>query len=401
MKVANGIFAHRRSKTTFKTRAVSKIESALKGADFVFISVLPGPLRMFINDLEIPAKYGVMQSVGDTTGPGGLSRAMRIVPTYVRFAEQIMTHCPDAWVINYTNPMTLCTSALYAAAPQIKAFGCCHEVFGTQAALAARVHEFLKVPQPHRREIKLEISGVNHFTFATEAHWNGVDLFPLVEKWMAQKGRFADQTKWSQEKKAKGNWFGSQWLIATDMYRRFGALGAAGDRHLAEFVPWYLSSEDVLHRWGVLLTPPSYRLGVYQPRSKKPDLVPRPSDEEGVKQMTALLGLADLDTNVNVPNRGQCPDLPVGAMVESYAAFRRNKLSPISTKPLPKGAAAQVRRVIDQQQLILEASMNKDIDMAFQGLLSDALIRMPTDRAWQMFGELNRANRAMLRGWKI
>jgi len=121
----NALFAHPDAQTTFRMTVSKTSEEALRGADFVFLSIQPGPIQMFANDLDIPAKYGIVQTVGDTTGPGGISRALRTIPTYEAYAQQIAHYCPDAWVINYTNPMTLCTATLYAAFPDIKAFGCC------------------------------------------------------------------------------------------------------------------------------------------------------------------------------------------------------------------------------------------------------------------------------------
>jgi alpha-galactosidase len=402
------VFAHPDARTTFEVKAYQSAAEALAGADFVFLSILPGPMWMFANDLDIPAKYGILQTVGDTTGPGGISRSLRSVPIYVDYAHQIMEHCPGAWVINYTNPMTLCTSAFYAAEPQIKAFGCCHEVFGTQARLAHLVAQAFDVPRPDRREIDTEIAGVNHFTFATAARWNGIDLYPLVERYVQQDGFWDDLTGWALEQQAQGNWFHSQGRIAFDYYRRFGALGAAGDRHLAEFVPWYLVSEANLQRYGVILTPSSYRMGTWSPPPGTPPRPPRVDDgrlhhtgEEGVDQMLALLGVQALDTNVNLPNRGQLPDLPLGAIVETNAQFRKGSLAPVVPKPLPSGVRNLVRRVIDVQQMTLQAAVERDVDLAFQALLLDPLCQISVDEAWAMFRELLQANKELLPGFKI
>jgi alpha-galactosidase len=319
-----------------------------------------------------------------------------------------MQYCPNAWVINYTNPLTLCTAALYAAEPQIKAFGCCHEVFGAQWRLADLVRQYLHVPLPPRQQIKTDVAGVNHFTFATAAQSNGVDLFPLIEQHIQQEGFWSDQTAWALERKAQGQWFDSHWRIALDFFRRFGVLGAAGDRHLVEFVPWYLVSEENLHRYGVILTPSSYRLGTWRPPqgAPMPPAAPasesaslRQSDEEGVGQMLALLGGEPLDTNVNAPNRGQIPELPLDVVVETNAQFRQDSLSALSPKPLPAPVLSLVRRVVEVQQLTLEAAVRKDRHLAFQALLLDPLCRIAVDKAWAMFCELLEANRAMLPGW--
>jgi alpha-galactosidase/6-phospho-beta-glucosidase family protein len=404
------IYGHPDARTTFQVRACHALPEALDGADFVFMSILPGPMPMFANDLDIPARYGILQTVGDTTGPGGISRALRSVPSYVDYAHQIMAHCPDAWVINYTNPMTLCTSALYAAEPAIKAFGCCHEVFGTQEMLTTIVEQYLDVPRPERHEIHTDVAGVNHFTFATTARWNGIDLYPFLEE-HASRPEFWDweaAAAWAREQKARGNWFRSRSMIALDFLRHMGVLGAAGDRHLAEFVPWYLVSEENVHRYGIILTPSSYRLGTWQPpegvsaivhRRESEEMRLEASGEEAVEQMLALLGIAPLDTNVNLPNRGQIPDLPLGAVVETNAQFRKDSLSPVVPKPLPAAVQALVRRVVEVQRMTLQAALHKDKDVAFQALLNDPLCHIPVDRAWDMFGELLAANRAMLPGW--
>jgi alpha-galactosidase len=224
-------------------------------------------------------------------------RALRSVPVKAHYAHLVMKYCPRAWVINYTNPMTLCTAAFYAAEPRIKAFGCCHEVFGTQGFLSGLVQKWYGVRRPKRHEIVLDIAGVNHFTFATAASWRGRDLFPRLRRMVAARGAFADKTSAARARKKKGQWFGSEKLIALDFFRRFGALGAAGDRHLAEFVPWYLGSEKELHRWGVVLTPYAWRLARGR-RGRRSTTYSRatlnPSGEEGVAQMMALLGLQEL-----------------------------------------------------------------------------------------------------------
>ena len=120
--------------TTCKT-----IGDALTGADFVVISILPGTFDEMESDVHLPERLGIYQSVGDTAGPGGIIRSLRTLPMFVDIANAIKEYCPKAWVINYTNPMTLCVKVLYHTFPEIKAFGCCHEVFGTQKVLTAGI----------------------------------------------------------------------------------------------------------------------------------------------------------------------------------------------------------------------------------------------------------------------
>ena len=162
--------------------AVKEAAEALTGADFVVISILPGTFDEMESDVHTPEKYGIYQSVGDTTGPGGIIRAMRTVPMYEEIAQNIKKYCPDAWVINYTNPMTLCVKTLYRVFPEIKAFGCCHEVFGTQQFLAMVAQKELGIPEIKREDIKINPVAVNHFTWITEATYKNIDLYPCFAK---------------------------------------------------------------------------------------------------------------------------------------------------------------------------------------------------------------------------
>ena len=159
--------------------ATNTLGEALDGADFVVISILPGTFDEMESDVHTPEKYGIYQSVGDTAGPGGVIRALRAIPMFEEIAKAIAAHCPKAWVINYTNPMTVLVRTLYRVFPQIKAFGCCHEVFGTQKLLASMVKDRYGIEQIEREEIKVEVTGVNHFTWLTKAQYRNIDLFPL------------------------------------------------------------------------------------------------------------------------------------------------------------------------------------------------------------------------------
>ncbi len=403
-RLSREIFCHRQSRSRFEVKAEARLEDALRGADFVVVSIEPGSTALRRADLEIPAKYGILQTVGDTTGPGGVLRALRCIPLFRQFARAIMQHCPQAWVINYTNPMAVCTAALFAEAPGIKAMGCCHEVFGTQKMLASLVADWFQVPRPPREEVRLDIAGVNHFTWATRISWRGHDLLPRLSEMAGdeetyRKGQVG--AEWALQNDA---WFAGDGLVACDLLRRFGAFGAAGDRHLAEFFPWYLSSEEELHRWGVIRTPYRWRLE----RSKKPaaalgsydrgELLP--SGEEGVQIMEALVGLRALITNVNLPNAGQIADLPRRAVVETYACVRQNEICPLIAGRLPEAAAGFVRRALDEQALTLEAGMTKNRGSALEALMVHPLVQMPYHRVEQMFDEMIEATREMLPGWE-
>jgi alpha-galactosidase len=229
---------------------------------------------------------------------------------------------------------------------------------------------------------------------------------------MKRRGRFADATDYARHNAASGAFWDHRGLVAMDFFRRFGALGAAGDRHLVEFVPWYLAAGEAgLHRWGVVMTPGAYRAGTWKAApGVKPAPDPlavgkgipkrlKPSGEEGVQQMCALLGLSDLDTNVNIPNHGQLPQLPMGAIVETNAQFRHNNLRAIVPTPLPDALAPLVQRVCKVQRLTLEAARECDFGKALQAVLLDPLCRVNPEQAEKLLRELVKANAALLPGW--
>jgi alpha-galactosidase len=356
----------------FIFRAERNIKDALNGADFVVISILPGTFDEMEIDVHAPEKYGVWQSVGDTTGPGGFIRALRTVPMMRRIARAIAEYSPDAYVINYTNPMAVCVDTLYREFPGIKAFGCCHEVFGTQKLLASAVSDILGTEAPDRHEIKVNVTGVNHFTWFTEAHFGDTDLFPVyrnfVDKYY-ESGYLAGSA---------GNWmndyFKSGARVRFDLFRRFGYIAAAGDRHLAEFMDPgdYLASPEQVRGWTFSLTPVSWRKKDLEKRLAKSDRLlsgeepfkKKKSGEEGTRQMAALSGLGSLVTNINLPNTGQIPDLPSGTVVETNALLDNGVLRPLPAGKLPDTIAPLVTRIARENSETVDAAFSLDLSYA-------------------------------------
>ncbi len=393
------------AKSQWRYTVPKTLREALKGANFVVASIQPGPIEMMGSDLEIPKKYGILHTVGDTVGPAGLCRSLRTVLDYVVIAEAVERYCPGAWVINYTNPMTVCTRTLYKVFPQIKAFGCCHEVFSTQSMLADLVEEYYE-KKPARDDIRVNVLGVNHFTWVDKATYDGIDLLELYAKDVRKRGPIRGVP---EEEIAEMDYFAHKGMVTRDLFRRYGILPAAGERHIVEFVPFYLRNERTLHRWGVKCTPYSCRVDRYTrlPKEfrkklagKKPFKLNR-SDEEGIRQIMAVLGMGDLRTNVNLPNVGQIEGLPKDAVVETNAYFTLDSVKPEFAGRLPAGVEALVSRTISNQEIIVEAAMKLDKNLAFQAFLNDPLMSLPTDTAWKMFNEMLRATRAKLPGWKI
>lgn len=204
------------------------LPEALKGADFVIISILPGTFAEMQSDVHAPEAYGVYQSVGDTVGPGGAIRALRSIPMYAEIAAAIRDHAPSAWVINYTNPMSVLTRTLYEVFPGIKAFGCCHEVFGTQSLLAEMLKNMQGIEDVRRQDIQVNVLGINHFTWLDRTSYRGADLFPLYREFAVKYAAegfsgHADKDHWINNSFASAN------RIHFDLFLRFGLIAAAGD----------------------------------------------------------------------------------------------------------------------------------------------------------------------------
>lgn len=388
--------------------AVTELSDALEGADVVVLSIQPGTLEVMGAEIAIAERHGLFFPVGDTTGATGLVRGLRAATIYAGFAEAIATHCPNAWVINYTNPMTICTRTLTRVAPGLKVFGCCHEVHGTRLLLAELVAQHLGVtPRPSLHAIDVNVYGVNHFTWIDRASYQGVDLLDIVRQHIAAPGVQRPYTQ--AEVEAFGSWFVSAEQVKYALFERYGALAAAGDRHLVEFLPGFIRSPETLFRWGIIRTPVSWRIGRMAAAARqthaimagREPLTIQPTGEEGVAQIRALFGLGPIVTNVNVENRGQVANLPLGAVVETNARFDRDEVRPLVAGAIPPGLLPLIARHALNQELIVAAALARDKDMAFHAVYSDPTTNLPIDEAWAMFGELLAASRAYLPGWAI
>lgn len=378
--------------TKWSYHARRTIGEALTGADFVIISILPATFDEMESDVHTPEKYGIYQPVGDTTGPGGIIRALRTIPMIEVIARAIEEYCPKAWVINYTNPMALCVKALYDTFPDIKAFGCCHEVFSVQGLIARAISEATGVEIAERKDIKTNVVGVNHFTWITDARYHNIDANAIYKD-------FVDKHYESGiEKKDPESYFECMHKVKFDLYRRYGVIAAAGDRHLAEFCEggWYLKNDEQIKDWGFVRTPVSYRKADLAERMARSErlrsgeekVVIQNTGEDGVRQIRALLGLCDYTTNVNLPNRGQIPNLPLGIVVETNASFRDDRVDPVFAGEVPEGVWQLVSHAADAQAMVSRAARERDLDLAFKAFANDPLVNLDLPTARKLFDEM-------------
>lgn len=359
------------------------LKDALTGCDFVIISILPGTFDEMESDVHLPERLGVYQSVGDTAGPGGMIRALRTIPMFVTIAEAIKNYSPDAWVINYTNPMTLCVSTLYQIFPKIKAFGCCHEVFGTQKVLKGILEETMDIKNIDRREIHVNVLGINHFTWFDEASYQGIDLFPVYRDYI---DRHFEEGYHEPDKNWANSTFECAHRLKFDLFKRYGLIAAAGDRHLAEFMPGdtYLKDPETVKSWKFGLTTVAWRKNELKERQKKSQQLVNgeeeidltPSGEEGILLIKSLCGLKRTISNVNIPNTwNQITNLPADAVVETNAVFSLDSIKPVAAGALPEPILELIQPHIINHQWILEAALTFNRPLVYKAFLHDPLIK--------------------------
>lgn len=361
----------------------SSLKEALTGADFIVISILPGTFDEMAVDVHYPERLGIYQSVGDTAGPGGIMRALRTIPMYVEIANAIKEYSPKAWVINYTNPMSLCVKTLYKVFPEIKAFGCCHEVFGTQKVLKEITEKSLNIADIKREDIIINVLGINHFTWFDHASYKGIDLFPVYRDYIEkhfEEGLNENDRNWANSS------FNCAHRVKFDLFNRYGLIAAAGDRHLAEFMPGdsYLKDPETVKQWKFGLTTVAWRKEDLKKRLEKSNRLVngeeevelKPSGEEGILLIKALCGLERVISNVNIPNKYlQISNLPESAVVESNAVFERDAIRPVIAGALPEGVLKLITPHVENHETTLQAALTCDKSLVFKAFLNDPLVK--------------------------
>ena len=367
----------------WKYETADSLKEALSGADFVVISILPGTFDEMAVGVHMPERLGIYQSVGDTAGPGGMIRALRTIPMFVEIAEAVKEYAPKAWVINYTNPMSLCVKTLYHVFPKIRAFGCCHEVFGTQKVLKGILEDTAGISGIDRKDIHVNVLGINHFTWFDYASYQGMDLFPVYRDYIQnhfEEGYEERDTNWANAS------FACAHRVKFDLFNRYGLIAAAGDRHLAEFMLGneYLNDPETVASSKFGLTTVDWRKADLQNRLAKShrllageeEVELKPTGEEGILLIKALCGLGRVVSNVNVPNTAlQIPNLPAEAVVETNALFERDAIRPVMAGSLPEEVRQLILPHVRNHERILKAALTCDRELVVQAFLDDPLVK--------------------------
>lgn len=358
------------------------LETALRDADVVVVSVSTGGLDAFEVDYQIPQKYGVYHSVGDTVGPAGISRTLRNVPVFVDIAQTMERICPDAWMIHVTNPLAQLTRCV-AKTTSIKVVGLCHNFEGTMQAMA----HYLGA---ERGDLHAETFGVNHFTWLRDMTCRGepFDHRLSVEQYLAyeaqQRAAVATGTTDDKVNTMTGGGEAHDERLAFELFELFGVFPVGGVAHIVENLPYYLNDPTTIRRHrirrkGVL---PQRCDGKREKRKHIEDVLEgrRPLDplkashEDLAHIVESLHHGTPCRAVVNMPNRGQIANLPRDAVVETWADIRGDTITPLPAGDVPVALKGMLESIVAEEELAVEAALTGDRRLVVQAMFVSPLL---------------------------
>ena len=375
--------------------ASQNAETALKGADFVLIAISTGGLDAMQHDLAIPERYGIYHTVGDTVGPGGWSRAMRNIPVFQAYARQIKQLAPNAYVLNYTNPLAALTKVLADELGHSRVIGLCHGLFETYAML----RDVFGVQ--HERDIKVNFGGLNHFFWVLSFTVNGQDGYPLLRR----KLRGGSLIDLFDRLSTDAHGWSSRGRLASELFQQYGYLTYIADRHTCELFASYITDPDTMKRYRLVRTSIEDRRQGYARAAQaiedwtegRRELDRTPSRETAADIMAAIIfdhGFTDV---VNMTNVGQIANLPLGAVVETMGYVDAGGARPLTVGPLPEQIRALCAPHAEVQLRTVAAALSGDLDQALLALVADpGCAHLPASDVKKMGLELLRANERYL-----
>ncbi len=378
----------------------------LAGADFVVTTIAVGGRRGWELDIQVPRKHGIYQPVGDSVMPGGISRAMRMIPQMVAIAQDVANLCPSAYFLNYSNPMTAICRAIRLKTG-VPVTGLCHGVHHVENELA----RFLG-----REEGSISSFGVglNHMTFLTDIRCNGEDAKPLLKAKLDEQRpllaqELRDKTDWPNSVTGRAPRYSDD-PLSWSIFERYGVFPVAMDRHVAEFFPerfpqgrYYgrTLGVDAFSIDGRIALGDSWfddMLAVARSTDPLPssyfDNVPGES-EQLVDIMQSLLHDRREVFSTNLPNGGAVPGLPAEAVLELPASAGGSGFSPLQSRPLPPVLVAKLLSKIAAVEVTVQAALTGDFDLFVEALLTDGAVTEP-DKAVALARDLIHAHQAQL-----
>jgi alpha-galactosidase len=384
-------------------RASTDRREILPGATVVICTVGVGKRRAWEQDVYIPRQYGIYMPVGDTVGPGGTSRAMRMIPAMVEIAEDVLELAPYALFFNYGNPMApVCRAIRKATGANV--IGLCHGVHDTARILAG----LLGIPHP---DLHYSAAGINHLTWFTELRAGGKDLMPRLRLLAEEKINQADFHS-SNPQLDLNDPFSQpdHHLFSWQLLLKFGAFPAPMDRHVTEFFPQFFREGRYFGRtlgkdafsfentiaWGDQIFA-EMQASALSPAPLDKDYFERLSGEH--EQVLDIIAAIRSDSgqvfSANLPNVGQVPNLPIGVVVESPAYATSIGLRPIFQVPLPTACAGILAGRFQWVETVVEAALEGSRDKFIQALVLDGAVNS-FDQAYQLADALIEAQSEFL-----
>jgi alpha-galactosidase len=347
-----------------KVEATMDRVEALEGADAVLVTILAGGTDVWRYDIEIPKQYGVDTNIGDTRGPSGIFRALRTLPVMLGIVKDMERHCPDAFMLNYTNPMAMLCRAMQRES-FIRLTGLCHSVQGTASMLA----RWIGAPM---EEVTYTCAGINHQAFYLNYEWNGRDAYPLIREAVKQPDVYNEE------------------IVRNEMFLHLDYYVTESSGHNSEYNWWFRKRPDLIEKYcihGTGWNPGEYAyiLKEYQRRedswkedaeqwfaAETPISLER-GHEYAAHIINALQGGEIYQFNGNVPNTGVITNLPEGACVEVPVFVDKAGFHPVHVGPLPPQLVALVHISATIEEMAVEAALTGDPRLVFQAIAYDPL----------------------------
>ena len=336
---------------------VENRKAALRGAKYVVNAIQVGLYDpCTITDFEVPKKYGLRQTIADTLGIGGIFRALRTIPVMMDFAHDMEEVCPDAWFLNYTNPMAMLTGAMQRYTG-IKTVGLCHSVQVCAESLLK------SVGMENDPDVQTKIAGINHMAWLLEITKDGKDLYPEI------KARAAALTEKHNN------------MVRLEIMKRFGYYVTESSEHNAEYMPYFIKDKypELIDRFNIPLDEYPRRcirqIADWEKRrdelTKDPHLTHTRTHEYASYIMEAMETGVPYKIGGNVLNNGLITNLPRNACVEVPCLVDRSGVSPCYVGDLPEQCAALNRTNINVQLLTIEAAMTRKKETIYQAAMMD------------------------------
>lgn len=340
------------------------LKTALEGSDGVLITILQGGVDTWRHDIEIPKRFGVDICVGDTRGPSGIFRFLRTAPAMLEICHNVEKYCPDAVVLNYTNPMAMLCRVLQSET-KAKVTGLCHSVQGTSELLAG----FIGAPI---EEITYTCAGINHQAYFVEYKWNGKDAYPLIREAM-KKPEVANAEP-----------------VRNELFKAFGYYCTESSGHNSEYLYWFRKSPDLIEKYcthGTEWNPGEYAfiLKEYLERENtwetnyrewldSPNKDLSKGGEYASNIFNALFGnYTPYLFNGNLRNYGLVENLPEGVCVEVPVIASRAGIQPIHVDPLPEHIALLVNNLSRCEELAVKGFLEGDPMKIYHAICFDPL----------------------------